>query len=75
MEDFSVHISGDEIPDESILLERLKEALRRGTTRVNIINGYVVDTNSSVNLTVGPFWEKSQQTVQLLCLRSLEKQI
>ena len=54
MEDFSVHISGDEIPDESILLERLKEALRRGTTHVNIINGYVVATDSSVNLTVGP---------------------
>ena len=54
MEDFSLHISGDEIPDESILLARLQEALSRGTTNVNIINGYVVDTDSSVRLTVGP---------------------
>ena len=54
MEDFSVDISGDEIPDESILLARLQEALSRGTTKVNIISGYVVDTDSSVRLTVGP---------------------
>ena len=54
MEDFSVDISGDKIPEESILLARLQEALSRGTTKVNIINGYVVDTDSSVRLTVGP---------------------
>ena len=54
MEDFTVTVSGEDIPDDSILLQRLQEALTRGTTRVNIINGYVVDTDSSVNLTIGP---------------------
>ena len=54
MEDFSVTVTGDEIPEESILLQRLQEALKQGTTRVNIINGYVVDTDSSVRLSVGP---------------------
>ena len=44
----------EEIPEESILLQRLQEALKQGTTRVNIINGYVVDTDSSVRLSVGP---------------------
>ena len=54
MEDFTVAVSGDEIPEESVLLQRLQEALSRGSTHVNIINGYVVDTNSSVRLIVGP---------------------
>ena len=47
-------VTGEEIPEASILLQRLQEALQQGTTRVNIINGYVVDTNSSVRLSVGP---------------------
>lgn len=47
-------VTGDEIPEESILLERLQEALQRGTNHVNIINGYVVDTDRSVRLTFGP---------------------
>ena len=54
MDDFTVTVSGEEIPEESVLLQRLQEALTRGTTRVNIINGYVVDTDSSVNMTIGP---------------------
>ena len=54
MEDFSVNVTGEEIPDESVLLERLQEALKKGNKKVNIINGYLVDTDSSVRLTVGP---------------------
>ena len=51
---FSLAITGDEIPDESVLLSRVHEALNRGSKRINIINGYVVDTNSYVRVTVGP---------------------
>ena len=54
MEEFSVTVTGDEIPEESVLLERLQNALHRGSKKVNIINGYVVDTNSSVRMTLGP---------------------
>ena len=53
-ENFELNVIGDEIPDESVLLRRLQEALHRGTKKVNIINGYVVDTNSSVRMLVGP---------------------
>ena len=52
--EFELHVSGDEIPDESVLLKRLQEALNRGTKKVNIVNGYVVDTDSSINIQVGP---------------------
>ena len=54
MDEFSVTVTGDEIPEASVLLERLHDALQRGTKKVNIINGYVVDTDSSVRMTVGP---------------------
>ena len=54
MDDFTVTVTGEEIPEESILLQRLQEALKRGNTHVNIINGYIVNTNSTVNLTIGP---------------------
>ena len=53
-DEFSLAITGDETPDESILLSRIKEALNRGSKRINIINGYVVDTNSMVNVSIGP---------------------
>ena len=51
---FSLAVSGDEIPDESVLLTRLKEELDKGNKKINIINGYVVDTDSYVNVSVGP---------------------
>ena len=51
---FSVSVTGDEIPEESELLSRLKQALNRNTRRINIINGYVMDTDSSVRMSVGP---------------------
>ena len=51
---FLVTIIGDNIPDESTLVSRLYEALHKGTKKVNIINGYVVDTNSTVRMLVGP---------------------
>ena len=53
-DDFSLAITGNEVPEESILLSRIKEALNRGSKRINIINGYVVDTNSMVNVNIGP---------------------
>ena len=55
MEDnFSLTVTGEETPDESILLSCLQEALQKGTKKVNIINGYVIDTDSSVQLSLGP---------------------
>ena len=53
-EDFSLTITGDETPDESVLLSRIREALNRGSKKINIINGYVVDTNSMVKVSIGP---------------------
>ena len=66
MDDFSVTVTGDEIPEESILFQRLQEALKQGTTRVNIINGYVVDTNSSVRLSVGPVLGEITSTTAIM---------
>ena len=68
MEDFSVTVTGDEIPEESILLQRLQEALKQGTTRVNIINGYVVDTDSSVRLSVGPVLGEITSTTAIMMI-------
>ena len=68
MEDFSVTVTGDEIPEESILLQRLQEALKQGTTRVNIINGYVVDTDSSVRLSVGPVLGEITATTAIMMI-------
>ena len=52
--EFSLAITGDENPEDSVLLSRLKEALKKDTKKINIINGYVVDTKSNVRMTVGP---------------------
>ena len=68
MEDFSVTVTGDEIPEESILLQRLQEALKQGNTRVNIINGYVVDTDSSVRLSVGPVLGEITSTTAIMMI-------
>ena len=45
---FELYITGNEIPEETVLLQRLREALAAGTKKVNIINGYVVNTDSTV---------------------------
>ena len=42
------------IPDEDLLLERIREALARGTRKINIINGFEVHTDSSVSVLCGP---------------------
>ena len=43
-----------EFPDEDSLLERVREALTRGMKKINIINGFVVECNSSVSVLCGP---------------------
>ena len=52
--DFSVAVTGDEIPDQDAILSKVTEALNRGNKRINIINGYCVNTNSMVRISMGP---------------------
>ena len=73
MEDFSLNVTGEEIPDESILLERLQEALKKGTKKVNIINGYLVDTDSSVRLTFGPVLGKITSNSAIILIEVIGK--
>ena len=52
--DFSVAVTGEEIPDQDAILSKVTEALNRGNKRINIINGYCVNTNSMVRISMGP---------------------
>ena len=53
-EDMSLEVSGVMDMDESILVARVKEAISKGSKKVNIINGYNVNTDSSVRVLTGP---------------------
>ena len=53
MDEPDITVSGD-LPDESVLLDRLREAVAMGRKTINIINGFVVDTDSSVSVLFGP---------------------
>ena len=53
-EDVAVTVSGSLDIDDSVLIARVKEALSRGSKKVNIINGFSVDTDSNVNVLTGP---------------------
>lgn len=53
-EDVDVAVSGSIDIDESVLIARVKEAISRGSKKVNIINGFAVDTDSNVNVLTGP---------------------
>lgn len=68
MEDFSVTVSGTEIPDESILLERLQEALSRGNKKVHLINGHEIETNGQVRLLTGPIVGKVTETTAVIMI-------
>ncbi len=52
--DFSLSIGGSNVPDESVLVQRVREALSRGSRRVDVIDGFLVDTNSNVRVMLGP---------------------
>ena len=52
--EFNLAITGEEIPDENTILSKVIEALNRGNKRINIINGYSVNTNSMVRISMGP---------------------
>lgn len=43
-----------EIPDEDSIVEWVREALTRGTRKINIISGFVVECNRSVSVLCGP---------------------
>ena len=51
---FSLAVAGVEIPNELVLVERLKNALKTGKKKLNIINGFEVETDSHVRITTGP---------------------
>ena len=51
---FSLAVSGVEIPNELVLVQRLKNALKSGKKKLNIINGFEVETDSHVRITTGP---------------------
>ena len=50
----SLAVSGVEIPNELVLVQRLKNALKSGKKKLNIINGFEVETDSHVRITTGP---------------------
>ena len=51
---FSLAVAGVEIPNELVLVQRLKNALESGKKKLNIINGFEVETDSHVRITTGP---------------------
>ena len=51
---FSLAVTGDEIPNELVLVQRLKDALKSGTKKLNIIHGFEVETDSHVRISTGP---------------------
>ena len=51
---FSLAVAGVEIPNELVLVQRLKNALKSGKKKLNIINGFEVETDSHVRITTGP---------------------
>ena len=51
---FSLAVAGVEIPNELVLVQRLKNALNSGKKKLNIINGFEVETDSHVRITMGP---------------------
>ena len=52
--EFELAVTGSEIPDSNAILLKVIEALNRGNKRINIINGYSVNTNSMVRISMGP---------------------
>lgn len=54
LEEVRVFIEGGADWEESILVGKVQRALRRGSTKIHIIHGYVVDTNSDVRILTGP---------------------
>ena len=48
-ENIDLTITGTINVDESVLVTRVREALARGTNKVDIINGYNVETDSNVD--------------------------
>ena len=51
---FSLAVAGVEIPNELVLVQRLKNALKSGKKTLNIINGFEVEMDSHVRITTGP---------------------
>ena len=45
MGDVAITISGDEIPEDDVLVGAVREALERGTTKITILNGFTVRTD------------------------------
>ena len=52
--EFDVAITGEDLPDQDAILSKVIDALNRGNKRINIINGYCVNTNSMVRISMGP---------------------
>jgi hypothetical protein len=53
-ENVDLTITGSVNVDESILVARVREALAKGSRKVNIINGFSVETDSNVDVLTGP---------------------
>ena len=53
-ENIDLTITGTINVDESVLVTRVREALARGTNKVDIINGYNVETDSNVDILTEP---------------------
>ena len=63
----AISVSGDEIPEEEVLVDAVREALGRGTAKINILNGFTVRTDSTVQVVTGPvLGEVSTDTANLL---------
>ena len=65
---FDVAITGEEIPDKDAIYSKVIEALNRGNKRINIINGYCVNTNSMVRISMGPVLGEITTTKAIMLL-------
>ena len=72
-ENIDLTITGTISVDESILVSRVREALERGTKKVDIINGYNVETDSNVDILTGPICGEITATTAIILLEVIGK--
>ena len=72
-ENIDLTITGNIAVDESVLVARVREALAKGSKRVDIINGFPVDTNNKVDILTGPICGEITATSAIILLEVISK--
>ena len=72
-ENIDLTITGTINVEESVLISRVREALARGTKKVDIINGFQVETDSNVDILTGPICGEITATSAVILLEVIGK--